>query len=421
MTVEALKANLSNERKILEDMLVLYEELNNATTNEESTFFSSAIDSLFSQLEIINNSIPKVILEITAEKLEFAPLPKQTVLKTVKIPTGFIMLTKEDKEKFLKELVVEKEILNKIRKMKAGRQEDKAEFYKKPNPYAVVSSRVFSKLSFRFSNSDMYRTLNKSLKKANMYCLPSTYLAMTFFTMLIVFLVSLAVGLVNGFYGGADGLALRLLKNIGLAMLTPLIVFILFFYYPITQTSSISKKIENEMPFAIIHMSSIAGSGVEPRKIFEILARSPEYPAVSGELKKVINQVNIYGYDLVTALKNIAKATSNDKFSGLLNGIATNIVAGGELRSYLDKRASDTLLEYKLERKKYSTMAETSMDIYIGILVAAPLIFMVLLILMSVTGFGFGMSMPLLYTLLIGGIALLNIGFLIFLQIKQPG
>ena len=133
-----------------------------------------------------------------------------------------------------------------------------------------------------------------------------------------------------------------------------------------------------------------------------------------------MNQINLYGYDLVTALKNIAKSTSNQKLAGLLNGIATNIVSGGDLKAYLDKRSSDSLLDYKLARKKYSSMAETSMDIYIGILVAAPLILMVLLILMNVTGFGFGMSMSTLTMILIGGIALLNVGFLMFLQIKQP-
>jgi hypothetical protein len=39
---------------------------------------------------------------------------------------------------------------------------------------------------------------------------------------------------------------------------------------------------------------------------------------------------------------------------------------------------------------------------------------------MNVTGFGFGLSMSTLTMILIGGIALLNIGFLMFLQIKQP-
>lgn len=435
MTIEALKANLSHERKLLEDVFILNEELRNATTKEESNFFSTAIESLISQIKIISNSILPSISDINTQAIEFAPLPKQSVMRPVQTSTGLIMISKEDKEKFINELKIEKDILKKIRKGKIRKAEEKPSFYKKPSSYVTISSRLFSNISYKFSNSDIYKKLNTDLKKANMYYLPSTYISITLFSMFIVLVFSLIIAIIHSFYNigmaiatpypilkfiGMQGLVLRLAKNIGIAFLMPLLTFIIFFMYPTTQAASISKKIENELPFATIHMSSIAGSGVEPRKIFEILARSPEYPAISNEMIKVINQVNLYGYDLVTALRNIGKATPSEKFGGLLNGISTNIVSGGDLSGYIDKRAADTLLEYKLERKKYSNMAETSMDIYIGILVAAPLILMVLLILMNVTGFGFGISLPVLSMVLIGGIALLNIGFLIFLQIQQP-
>jgi len=48
------------------------------------------------------------------------------------------------------------------------------------------------------------------------------------------------------------------------------------------------------------------------------------------------------------------------------------------------------------------------------------LIFMVLLIVMNVTGMGFGMSMQTLSYLIVAGIALLNLAFLLFLQMRQP-
>lgn len=435
MTIEALKANLSHERKILEDMLILNEELKNASTNEEINFFSTAIESLVSRAKIINSSIPFILSAINAQKVEFAPLPKQTVMKPVQTSSGLIRLTKEEKEKFLEELSVEKYILNKIKNAKNKKEEKLPSFYKEPSSYVVLSSRLFSKFSYQAAKSDMAKSLNENLKKSNMYYLPSSYLAMTFFSMLLVFLFSLVVALLSAFVSlstdpvsytpvikmlNMQGLWLRLLKNTGIAILMPFITFLLFLMYPGSQAKSISTKIESELPFAVIHMSSISGSGVEPRKIFEILARSSEYPMISNEMRKIINQVNLYGYDLVTALSNIAKSTSSEKMSGLLNGIATNIVSGGELKAYLDKRAADILLEYKLERKKYSAMAETSMDMYIGALIAAPLIFMVLIVLMNVTGFGFGLKTTTLTTMLIAGIAVLNICFLVFFQIKQP-
>ncbi len=436
MTIEVLKANLSQERKLLEEMLVLNEELKNASSKEEVTFFETAIESIVSQASILNNSIPNILAEITIQKAKASVLGKKTAMQPIQTFSGLVVLNKEDKEKFTRELHIEADIMKKIKEMGKGKKsESKDNSYKKPSYYVTLSSRLFSNIAYKLANNpDIGQPLNLNLKKANMYYLPSTYLSITLFAMLVAFIFAIAIALIYSFFNismtdalypslkliGLNGLALRLLKNTGIAVLVPLGVFIIALTYPQTQATAVSNKVEDELPFAIMHLSSVAGSGVEPKKVFEILAKSSEYPVISNEIKKIINQINLYGYDLVTALKNIAKSTSNQKLAGLLNGIATNIVSGGDLKAYLDKRSSDSLLDYKLARKKYSSMAETSMDIYIGILVAAPLILMVLLILMNVTGFGFGMSMSTLTMMLIGGIALLNVGFLMFLQIKQP-
>ena len=436
MTIEALKANLSHQRRLLEEMLVLNEELKNASSKEETNFFETAIQSVVSQTSIINNSLPKILEDITIQKAKAGITGKKTAMQPIQTFSGLVVLNKEDKEKFMKELRIEEDIMKKMKGIGKGKKsEGKDNSYKKPNYYITLSSKLFSNIAYKLANNpDISKSLNLNLKKANMYYLPGTYLSITLFSMLIAFVFYIIIALIYSFFNmsmtaslyptlkfsGMDGLALRLLKNIGLAILVPLGVFVIALTYPQTQATSVSNIIENELPFVIMHMSSVAGRGVEPKKVFEILSKSPEYPSISNEIKKVMNQINLYGYDLVTALKNIAKSTSNEKLAGLLNGIATNIVFGGDLKAYLDKRSSDSLLDYKLARKKYSAMAETSMDIYIGILVAAPLILMVLLILMNVTGFGFGLSMSTLTMILIGGIALLNIGFLMFLQIKQP-
>ena len=219
---------------------------------------------------------------------------------------------------------------------------------------------------------------------------------------------------------GFENVGIRLIKNILISLLFPMLTLMLFYLYPISQAASIKKKIESELPFAVIYMSSIAGSGVEPSKVFRILSTSKEYPIISKEFRKIMNQINLYGYDLVTALNNVSKSTSSDKLAELLKGIATNIAEGGNLQDYLNKKAEETLLDYKLERKKYSNIAETSMDIYIGILIAAPLIFMVLLILMNVTGMTLGLSIQAMTYLIIAAIIIINILFLLFLQFKQP-
>lgn len=430
MSLEILNSNLMQSKKITDELAVLNYEAGSTKIPEEKEFFNLAAQAMLKQLDMINNSIPNLVNGISLAK---QATPETSV--EMQIPTGVIILNKEYRRKFIDELRISEEALKRLKGRKKEKKEVVDDGFKKPSSYTAMASRMFSRQAFKLADSGKFKQLNENLRKANMPYLLSTYLSRIFLSALLVFTVSCCLALLFAFFDismiagkpypifdfiGAAGLASRLLKNFFFSIAATLATSWLLYIYPSTQGASISGRIKGELPFVVMHMSSIAGSGVEPSRIFRILALSSEYPAVSKEMKKIVNYVNLYGYDLVNALRNVAKTTSNEKLSELFNGIATNIVGGGSLQNYLNKRSEDMLLDYKLDRKKYSSIAETSMDIYIGILIAAPLIFMVMLIVMSVTGIGFGMSIQMLSYLIIAGIALINIGFLIFLQARQP-
>jgi flagellar protein FlaJ len=195
----------------------------------------------------------------------------------------------------------------------------------------------------------------------------------------------------------------------------------MFYFYPSTEKNYLGRKIDEEMPFVTIQMSAIAGSNIDPSKIFEILSRSKDYPNTRKEMIFLMNKVNIYGYNLATALRDSARYCSSKKLKDVLNGLSTTITSGGELRDYLTERAKTLLFEYKLDREKQNKTAETFIDIYISVVIAAPMILMLLLILINQTGIGtFGLSNEILAVLVIGGIAMINIVFLFILHLKQP-
>ena len=167
-------------------------------------------------------------------------------------------------------------------------------------------------------------------------------------------------------------------------------------------------------------MSAIAGSMVEPSKIFEIVTLTKEYPYTSMEFTKIINEINIYGYNLVGAIRKTALNTSSYKLAELLNGVATTITSGGSLDKYFDKKSESLLFEYRLEREEYTRMAETFMDIYISIVIAAPMILMLLVMMIKVTGLGIELSTGMLTFIVILIVSFINIIFLTFLYLKQP-
>ncbi len=386
---------IEKEEKILKEIEILKEETKKAPL-EERAFFENASKALARELTNLNALIPEILDE--KEKIEGKKM-------AVRIPLFFGKIRAlEKKEKILDELKIGEEMLKAIKK-KREEKEIVLE-YQNPSQFLKISSAIFSGISKKgFSG------IEKSLQKANMPYLPSAYISMAILSSLISFFLALLLSIFL-FINFKNAIFF-------LFLLLPLIVFFLYYAYPFSQASAIRRKIEDELPFAVIHMAAIAGSGVEPSKIFFVIALSKEYPSTSREMRKVVNMINFYGYDLVTALRETAKTTSCGRFADALNGIATTIVSGGDIKDYLEKIASDMLGDYKMKRKKYTAAAGTFADIYTGLLIAAPLIFMLLLAIISIIGVA-GVSPGMLGIGGIGAIIILNIGFLVFLQISQP-
>jgi len=398
MNLPKLKESLEGAKSLIKEIETVQEAIKTAK-NEEKELMQNFLNAGKDNLKRISSSIPGFLEE--ERKI-----------------TGKIALTPAERKKYMVDVGIESEALKAARKKieKKGLLEiekAKIEAYKKPEFFMRASSSIFSGFAHKISGFGIFKDVNKSLRKANMPYLISTYVSIALFASLISFGIAVLASAVLFLYIGYAAILI--------AIGVPLLTFIVFLIYPLNEISSTRGKIDDELPFATMHMSAIASSGVEPTRVFSILAASPEYPNIRKEMRKIVNMINFYGYDLTSALKAAAKTTSSDRLAELLGGISATISGGGDLRSYLDKIAADSLLDYKLRRKRFTTASETYADIYTGLLIAAPLMFMLILVLMNViTGGIAGMSSTTIAFIGIGAIVLLNIGFLFFLQVSQP-
>ena len=77
------------------------------------------------------------------------------------------------------------------------------------------------------------------------------------------------------------------------------------------------------------------------------------------------------------------------------------------------------LFENRLEQEKKTKAAETFMDMYISLVVAAPMILMILLMMMKISGLGIQMSTKMITIIMVGAVTLINIVFLGVLQLRK--
>ncbi len=431
--IEELKNNVETEIKMLRELSAYTNRIPYSTSTEERLLIQT-IDSLKKSIHIINNSIPKILGEITLAQRLPTMEPQKTGLENI----GFrrleskvdVVLQVKDREKFLQELSISENLIRRLKKEEFKDEKEKYYEFKAARGYLKLSNKFFLDKSIDLMNKGKFKQLSNDLHKANIEVLAETYVAMMFFTsflsifvgiFILIFFLFFNLGLTVPFVNAYSGaLVTRLLQTFWIPVAVPFLVFGFLYIYPSTERKSIEKRIDGELPFAVIHMSAISGSGIEPSEIFKIIGLSPEYKNLRIEIRKVLNQINLYGYDLVTALTNVSKSTSSEKLAELFSGLSTTISSGGSLQEYFEKRAESLLITYRLEREKYTRVAETFMDIYISVVIAAPMILMLLFIMISVTNIAPQFSTGLISFMIIGIIAVINVLFIGFLNIKQP-
>ena len=424
---EELKKIILEKKKILKEISYLFGMLKRTKDNEEKKMISSQINLLEDSLKKRNNKIPLILKEMPLVK----PLTTQKETENVELNIKErkpVEVSKKVKTKLPANfLELEKETLKRL-----GGKEEKVvkKKLKKPSKYVKIANKIFQNQSKILSKKKISDMLKTTLIKSNMQFITSNYISMILFTTLLSFILSFFIFLFFLFFNFGptlpiitnvtENITTRFLKIFWILLVIPLGTLLFMYFYPSLEKSSIQNKINRELPFATIHMSAISGSMVEPSKIFSIINSTGEYPNISKEFTKLINETHIYGYNLVSAMRNLASNCPSSKLAELFNGLASTISSGGDIQDFFEKRAQSLLFEYKIENEKHTKTAETFMDIYISIVIAAPMIFMLVLMMMRISGLGISLSTSMISMIMVSGVAVINVVFLTFLHLKQP-
>jgi len=436
--IDELKKNVDTQIEMLKEISNYSRRIEYAEAMQERRLLQEAVNSLRRSMAMINKSLPDLLRDISIGKpfpSRAAPGKRKDYRRLERIEYRgasrnlIVVLSRDDKERLLKELSISEKLIKKIKKRDTKKEEKYTEF-KASRGYLKQANKLFLESADKWTNKGYFNSLSIGLRKANVDILFKSYIAMIFLTtvlsiivsiFLMIFLLFIEVSATWPFFSlYAGSYLIRLFQLIWIPIAIPVLTFLALYFYPSTEQKSIGKRIDQELPFAVIHMSAISGSGIAPSEIFKIIGLSKEYVYLRKEIRKVLNQINLYGYDLVTALNNASKSSPSEKLSDLFSGLSTTITSGADLTEFLEKRSGSLLLSYRLEREQYTKLVETFLDIYISIVIAAPMIFLLLIIMMMVSGIEVGLSSAQVSLLAVFGIAVLNVVFLVILQMKQP-
>ena len=427
-----LKNNISREIKIAREMNVFSMEIEKKENSANRKNIESQIKNLKAEIKEINKNIVETLDKMSpSNPINQQPVSRQET-RIENRPRRFSFLQDFFGWRAGNKIKIsesEKETLKRVRKKEENEETAIRVGVKKPSRYIRFANKIFTEYSSELVKKWTFKQLQADLVKANMNFLLKSYVSVMLLTTLISFVISVFIFVFFMFFNlsatlpiailANENLMIRFVKTFWILIAVPISTFIFMYSYPSLERDSIEKKIDLELPFATINMAAISGSMIDPTKIFQIIISTGEYVYLEKEFNKLLNSVNVLGQDFISALRNSTFNTASKKLAELFNGLATTIKSGGDLPRFFQERAATMLFEYNLEREKATKAAETFMDIYISIVIAAPMILMLLLMMMKISGLGIPLSTNAITLIIVLGVAGINLFFLIFLQIKQ--
>ena len=269
----------------------------------------------------------------------------------------------------------------------------------------------------------LFKDLDASLKKSGM---KSNFKAYVSTTILVSLLLSASIMVfvpVLLFFIFKLSLVMALLFGVGVSLLAGAVTVMAFYAYPSYRADNWKRELEDDLPFTVGYMSILAGAGVPPDFIWRSLAQVDASLAVSNVAKNVVRNVELFGFDIISALETTSKRTPSESFKDLIEGFISVVHSGGNLVKYLRNRSQQYMKLKQLALKRFSDSLAVLAEFYVTLMVAGSLIFVVMLAVMAMLGGGgFGPfdSHLLLQLLTYLGLPIGSIIFLVIVDMISP-
>jgi flagellar protein FlaJ len=194
--------------------------------------------------------------------------------------------------------------------------------------------------------------------------------------------------------------------------------YIAFLVYPNIIAGDRRRKIDASLPYAINYITSMSTAGITPAEVFRLLGDSPIYGECSVEARYIAREIDIFGRDLIDAIRLMSSTTPSARLKEFLQGAMASISSGGNLTDYFRTKANQYALENRQTQKMFLDTLGLVAESYVTAVVAGMLFLIILQSIMSVLS---GEKMPMfLYVIIYIMIPFGSIGFILMVSTMTP-
>ncbi|WP_121821263.1 type II secretion system F family protein [Halostella salina] len=211
-----------------------------------------------------------------------------------------------------------------------------------------------------------------------------------------------------------DLLLLLLAAGLTLGTVGGLATYWLRWWYPRHRADGRAERIEVTMPGTVAFVYALSRSGMPFPKVMRILSRNRDvYGAAADEMRVAVRNVDLFGMDMITSLKTMARRTPSDDFKEFGENLVSVLQSGRSLSEFLRQQYEQYQEEAEAQQEQLLNLLATMAEAYVTVLVAGPLFLITILVVIGIT---VSDTLPALRLVVYLLLPVANVGFVIYLD-----
>jgi flagellar protein FlaJ len=178
-------------------------------------------------------------------------------------------------------------------------------------------------------------------------------------------------------------------------------------------------EIDATLPRTVAFMYALSRSGMAFPRVMDTLAENEAvYGEAATELSVAVRDMNAFGTDALTALQRTARRTPSEDLTDFAENLASVLGTGQSISAFLADQYDLYQEEAESKQERYLELLSTFAEAYVTALVAGPLFFITILV---VIGLVLEDTLPLLRVVVYLGVPLATFGFVVYVDSVTQG
>ncbi|WP_280586155.1 type II secretion system F family protein [Halorubrum sp. Boch-26] len=178
-------------------------------------------------------------------------------------------------------------------------------------------------------------------------------------------------------------------------------------------------EIDATLPRTVAFIYALSRSGMAFPRVMDTLAENEGvYGEAATELSVAVRDMNAFGTDALTALQRTARRTPSEDLTDFSENLASVLGTGQSIPTFLADQYELYQDEAESKQERYLELLSTFAEAYVTALVAGPLFFITILV---VIGLVLEDTLPLLRVVVYLGVPLATFGFAVYVDSVTQG